>query len=318
MITLEALRSAVLAAQPAAQLDRIIRDELAAGQRVKAILAEYAALLDSARATPGLTEDADDALLDVHDALTGNCHRDWCYFDPPALPTEEEVAELPRWARVAFAARCARRVHLKFEESWPILTSDQLNAVAGAVRLAELFATLAQTRLRSAEDAAADSLTVSSHSDLTNEARAAGQAASMAALTACYFEATTVVAVAEHALDSGGAAMVRWIRYDFDSLAALAGAQHWDDDTPVPPEFFGPLWPEGTPPGWPSDPDTPRQTELEMEIVAGERAIDRIVGDEVVNLFNAINRYHVARGERPLSLEELWPYFNPSLVPVEA
>jgi hypothetical protein len=25
------------------------------------------------------------------------------------IPTEEEIAKLPRWARVAFAARCARR-----------------------------------------------------------------------------------------------------------------------------------------------------------------------------------------------------------------
>ena len=26
------------------------------------------------------------------------------------LPTEDEIARLPRWAIVAFAARCARRV----------------------------------------------------------------------------------------------------------------------------------------------------------------------------------------------------------------
>ena len=39
-----------------------------------------------------------------------------------------------------------------------------------------------------------------------------------------------------------------------DSLAIRDDSQGgWDNDTPVPPVMFGPLWPDGTPRGWPED-----------------------------------------------------------------
>jgi hypothetical protein len=41
---------------------------------------------------------------------------------------------------------------------------------------------------------------------------------------------------------------------DYDALLRAAGAEQWTDTTPVPPEFFGPLWPGGPPPGWPTGP----------------------------------------------------------------
>jgi hypothetical protein len=34
---------------------------------------------------------------------------------------------------------------------------------------------------------------------------------------------------------------------DLDHLASAAHNQNWDDATPVPPEFFGQLWPHGEP-----------------------------------------------------------------------
>lgn len=42
---------------------------------------------------------------------------------------------------------------------------------------------------------------------------------------------------------------LRFIRRDFERLARLARANAWTDDTPVPPEVFGPLWP-GRVPRW--------------------------------------------------------------------
>ncbi len=41
-----------------------------------------------------------------------------------------------------------------------------------------------------------------------------------------------------------------FIRRDFERLRRLAKANGWTDDTPVPPEVFGPLWPEGYVPKW--------------------------------------------------------------------
>lgn len=49
------------------------------------------------------------------------------------------------------------------------------------------------------------------------------------------------------------------IRRDIDQLSKLASLQHWADGTPVPPEVFDSLWPEGPPAGWPAEP--PASTE---------------------------------------------------------
>lgn len=44
---------------------------------------------------------------------------------------------LPHWTRVAFAARCARRVQPLFAEAWPDATPGRVEAVERAIVLAE-------------------------------------------------------------------------------------------------------------------------------------------------------------------------------------
>jgi hypothetical protein len=46
------------------------------------------------------------------------------------------------------------------------------------------------------------------------------------------------------------AAQLRCIRRDFARLKRLAREQKWTEDTLVPPEVFGPLWPPGIAPHW--------------------------------------------------------------------
>jgi hypothetical protein len=46
------------------------------------------------------------------------------------------------------------------------------------------------------------------------------------------------------------------IRRDFDRLVTLAKKHNWTDDTPVPPDVFGPMWPEGLTPQWENEPPT--------------------------------------------------------------
>jgi hypothetical protein len=53
------------------------------------------------------------------------------------LPTEEDIAKLPRWARVAFAARCARRALPLFVQHWPDAPSVHLKAIEKAISVAE-------------------------------------------------------------------------------------------------------------------------------------------------------------------------------------
>ena len=108
-----------------------------------------------------------------------------------------------------------------------------------------------------------------------------------------------------------------FIRRDFDHLARLAEWQHWTDDTPVPTEVFGPLWPEGPPKGWPPITDVPARADLRIELFARERATDQMIEDDVVNLFNALNRYHIARSGVRLTLEQFRSLIS-ALVPAEA
>jgi len=51
-------------------------------------------------------------------------------------------------------------------------------------------------------------------------------------------------------IDTPLTAQLRCIRRDFNRLKRLAREQKWTDDTPVPPEVFGPLWPRGVEPHW--------------------------------------------------------------------
>jgi hypothetical protein len=106
------------------------------------------------------------------------------------------------------------------------------------------------------------------------------------------------------------------IRRDFDHLARLALWKKWTDDTPDPPEVFGPLWPEGPPPGWPADPDVPQRTDLPLELLSAARVLEQMTEDEAVNLFNAINAYYIARTGDRLTLEDLRPLIA-AAVPAE-
>jgi hypothetical protein len=47
------------------------------------------------------------------------------------------------------------------------------------------------------------------------------------------------------------------VRRDFDRLVYLAKKRNWTDDTPVPPETFGPMWPDKLTPEWAEEPPAP-------------------------------------------------------------
>jgi len=81
MIPLPSLRSALLAQDPFAEMDRLIRSQLAAGRTTREIFDELNPLLDLARSTPGITVEGEEALFGTMDALTGDCHPDCRYTD---------------------------------------------------------------------------------------------------------------------------------------------------------------------------------------------------------------------------------------------
>jgi hypothetical protein len=215
------------------------------------------ALLDEARAA-GVDDDTEEDLLGVGDRLSG-----WCLASQrivtreETLPTEDEIAKLPRWARVAFAARCARRVLPLFKHSLPEAPDYHSGTMENDVEVAELSAATAKAPARGG-DIDGVVAAVEARTAGVPVAQAVARSATRAAKAAevadspFNFPDTTVPYEAVQAAAEAAPGVVPHIRRDFDHLVRLAEQSHWTDDTSVSPAVFGPLWPEGPPPGWPA------------------------------------------------------------------
>lgn len=314
MITIDSIRAAIVAADPYAEMDRVVQGELAAGRLVKDVFEDIRPHVEQLLDMPGMTEDGEEAFLGTLDALTGNCRADLVYRNPPSLPTEDEIAKLPRWARVAFAARCARRVLPLFLTNRPFPSENRYSAQdpQWSLSQAELSAATASSRVTSVSgytEAAShiyedeNPADEAAHNSANSAAYAAADAGDNSRPLRTFFAMNYAARAAQ-----GSARLFAVCRRDFDLLTRLASTYGWTDDTPVPPEVFGPLWPEGKPAGWPDDPELPKRTDIALEAVASERATETMIEDEVVNLFLAMNRFHIARTGHPLTVEDFHPF----------
>jgi hypothetical protein len=299
MLTLDAVRAAVLSDQPWARLDALVRAELAQGFTTRQLTKALERFAHDIDETEGLSEAGSDAFGDALDALTGFCHKDCQYRDPPNphLPSEEEIAELPRWARVAFAARCARRV-------LPLVALNSLAAVLshGDVRALETRVATSENEARKPTNHEVDALFAVTTATAWIQVHVANIPAQSDARPDTIYSVFQAVSFASSAA-SPFVNIAPHIRRDFDHLAQLAEVRRWTDDTPVPPDVFGPLWPEGAPKGWPANTDAPARAELVLEAFAGDETTEKKIEDDLVNLFNALNRYHIARSGKRLTLE---------------
>lgn len=201
--------------------------------------------------------------------------------------TREEIEKLPRWARVAFAARCARRVE-PFYLRVPMLGKKYGPAVTRAIDVAFGFSSgrlcaspsgseNVGSAQRIIEDAgrAADLASWIAYDGSDPAARMRGQdaygSASRAASSAeAAAYAAAQVTYADQALfwawnateccisyrtPAPGpleVAYARAERQDYTALLQAAHRQAWTHHSHVPETFFGPLWPNGLPEGWPT------------------------------------------------------------------
>ncbi|HEY3787716.1 MAG TPA: hypothetical protein VGL71_02625, partial [Urbifossiella sp.] len=118
----------------------------------------------------------------------------FCLFDDrPLIPSAEELAKLPKNARMAFLQRCAARV----------------------------------CKLRAANQACP-----------TEIEPAAAAALILAAAT---------VEMPVHM-------QLRSIRRDFDRIRYKVYKHKWTDETPIPPDAFGRMWPKTLEPSWAKEP----------------------------------------------------------------
>lgn len=208
--------------------------------------------------------------------------------DEVKLPTEDEIAQLPRWARVAFAARCARRALPLFTKHWPSAPVKHIDAVTRAVTFAEQTASDATssddsvTEIADATNAIADETTTTAAAAVV---AAATDAAFAAFANAAHADAANVAARVAHAGVS-----VTLIRADYQRLWEESRRLEWTDDSPVPSSVFEPLY-FGT-------------KSLVVELFANANVQPSLMGEAVVKLWEAANEYHMARGGGVLTFDE--------------
>lgn len=177
-------------------------------------------------------------------------------------PSWEEINRLPRWARVAYAARCARRIQPYYQWTRPTVDKEDLAAIERAIQLAEVsaaestasYATAAFDTARSVERL--DTRVANIANDVAHVAAATADAAAYATSSDVY----TAAYKADHAVGKAFQSLLyittlgtvhQLIRpaIDLHHLITMAKKEGWTDDTPVPPSVFGPMW-DGLPPDW--------------------------------------------------------------------
>lgn len=190
------------------------------------------------------------------------------------LPTPAEIAALPRWVRVAFAARCAQWVVKLFSASWTGAPPQHVSSVESAVTFAELAAARGNASPDLWEDpveAMNEAAEAGDHA--ANNAAAAADSAGYAAVEVANNETDRDIVISVlNAVQNAVEAADAWhitirphIRRHFIAISDWARANQATDATPCPPIVAGPLWPDGVPEGWPALP-TPKLFALTIHV----------------------------------------------------
>lgn len=237
-----------------------------------------------------------------------------------SLPTSEELATLPRWAIVAFAARCARRVLPMFKHVLAEAPQKQVQDLDQAVTAAE----------QAAAEAGGDGVLNATAGDQALTISLSTPSPVAASIATAAFNASHAVNYArlgprQGVVDAGISAAIvavtitsvsgNAVRIDFDRLRKAAAQEKWTDDTPVPPSFFGPLWPEGPPPRWPAQEEPSEGKELVLQIEVPEDATEEQVREVIRQLVGHADDYDRANGGHGLKVSSIEITEDAALVP---
>lgn len=164
------------------------------------------------------------------------------------LPTKEELASLPYQAICAFVGRYSRRIQLLFKYFGPDAPKECMDVVD---RVSTLTQTLEVSRVSMSGLAAHVDVAVDATNNAANTAFAVFTAAANANAA---FDAAAAHAPFDAAAPFNADIVIAFAaaaRHDFDLLKAAVQRENWNDQTPVPSDFFGSFWPYGEPEGWP-------------------------------------------------------------------
>lgn len=212
------------------------------------------------------------------------------------IPTAEEIEQLPRWAKLAFAARCARRVLPLFTKYWPNAPKEHVDSVAYAIEMAEQSASKSFDIFDSPAELDEGSFIYDAVQDAIDAAKndpKAGFRSSDVAITSLHafsYETTLAVISAADADKSS----ISSIRSDFTRIWNASHQNKWTDDTPVPPSVFGPL------------DDIANDEHVVMALRAfGEPGVSAsTLAEQMLAVYKALNVYTLAKYGKHLSRGE--------------
>jgi hypothetical protein len=180
---------------------------------------------------------------------------------------DEKDLSIPRWGCIALAARTVRRVQPLFLAAWPTASIQSQLAVEDAVAEAELAASQAATTPALTFVGRAAMEVYGSRPEGVAPAGYVAYAAAHASFNArstsargvafVIGEAMMAVHIYDSECDASGVfpATADAVRGDLKLLIEASLMKHWDENTPVPPTFFGTMWPDGPPKSWPAHSD---------------------------------------------------------------
>lgn len=225
------------------------------------------------------------------------------------LPTEDEISQLPRWARVALAARCARRALPHHQKNWPDAKKKLIESIEKAVTLAEEATTTGTVYPDDANIIAtlSEAVTGSMH----DAKYAALYAAIYASIGASKPNASLGAAILAPAFASRAGVAIEFIRADFQQVLDTSQREGWTDDTPVPPTVFEPNVITHTlimsvEDFWRAARGRPFQ--LIVDAFATDDADPQEVRTRLVGLFRELNDYSLLKYGKGLTIDEFRQY----------
>jgi hypothetical protein len=150
-----------------------------------------------------------------------------------------------------------------YRHFWPAAPTEHIRNLGEAIELAEVTATTGGKKTTARELRTAAITAFAAHAAAVAATDHAWQVIAVAhdaAVVACEHAPSSATAAAESTFWLlSRAATLRTGRIitapvrDLDRLVRLAEREKWTDDTPVPPEVFGPIWDREPPPWWRDD-----------------------------------------------------------------
>lgn len=176
-----------------------------------------------------------------------------------SILTKEEIKQLPRWALVAFAARCSRRVLPLFKHSWqqdPWAFASLIEKAVLMIENAAKTGTPHESLATELDSAESEAIEASHDNNGINAAAYVLEATFYADCTSCEKRdhvnaALECCTAATKAANIFNVCIRSHIRNDFEKILDVVKANKLTDETPVAPEIFGLMWPNGKPFGWP-------------------------------------------------------------------